>query len=58
MTKSPDTPQQSFALELRARIKRAEQRMDRAESDGEWEACRQVVVYLRALLDANNRRAA
>lgn len=39
-----------FLTELRRKIAEAERRMDRAESDGEWEACRQVVIGLRAKL--------
>lgn len=40
-----------FSTDLRARLSRAEARMDRSESDAEYEANRQVVIYLRALLE-------
>lgn len=41
--------------DLRARLSRAEERMDRSETDAEYEANRQVVIYLRALVEERGR---
>jgi hypothetical protein len=40
---------------LKARLSRAEARLDRSESDAEFEANRQIVIYLRALLEEKGR---
>lgn len=42
-------------FDLRARLSRAEARMDRSETDAEYEANRQVVIYLRALVAERGR---
>lgn len=47
-----------FAAQLRRQIERMEQLADRAESDGEYEACRQVLIGLKAQLERANRRRA
>lgn len=44
--------------DLLARLRRAEARMDASESDAEFEANRQVVIYLRALRDEQRGKAA
>jgi len=44
-----------LSTDLRARLSRAEARLDRSESDVEYEANRQVVIYLRALLQERGR---
>ena len=47
-----------FAADLRARIARAEQRQDQSRTDAEFEANRQVLIWLRSELEALGRRAA
>jgi hypothetical protein len=49
------TATSTFSTDLRARLSRAEARMDRSESDAEFEANRQIVIYLRALLEERGR---
>lgn len=44
-----------FSTLLEVRLRRAEQRMDQSESDGEFEANRQIVIYLKALLEERGR---
>lgn len=44
-----------FAAQLRRHIARMEQLADRAESDGEYEACRQVLIGLKAQLERADR---
>jgi hypothetical protein len=44
--------------DLKRRLERAQQRADRSESDGEYEANRQVIIWLKSELDALQRRAA
>lgn len=51
-------PQDLFRAYLKARLERAEQRMDLSETDGEFEANRQVVIALKAMLEPIGRRAA
>jgi hypothetical protein len=55
LTGSPST---KFSGDIRTRLKRAEKRMDRSESDAEYEGNRQVVIYLRALIETADRAAA
>lgn len=44
---------------LEARLRRAEARMDASESDGEYEANRQIIIWLEALIaDEKKARAA
>lgn len=50
-----DRAQPLFSTLLEVRLRRAEQRMDRSESDGEFEANRQIVIYLRSLLQERGR---
>lgn len=45
----------TFAAQLRRQIARMEQLADRAESDGEYEACRQVLIGLKAQLQSADR---
>lgn len=47
-----------FAAQLRQRIERAERRQDQSRTDAEFEANRQVVIWLQAQLEAIGRRAA
>ena len=41
--------------DLQSRLLRAEARMARSESDAEYEANRQVVIYLRSLVEQKGR---
>lgn len=50
MTTSPDRD------DLLARLKRAKRRLDQSETDAEFEANRQIVIWLESLLA--DRRAA
>lgn len=49
------SPSPTNPADLRARLSRAEARMERSESDIEYEANRQVVIYLRVLLEERGR---
>lgn len=54
MMTSP-SPFPTNPADIRARLLRAEARMDRSETDIEYEANRQIVIYLRALLEERGR---
>ena len=45
-----------FAADLRRKIAQMEARADRSESDGEYEACRQVLIEMNARLERLVRR--
>lgn len=47
-----------YVTYLKARLERAIQRMDRAESDGEYDASRHEVARLRSLLNNHQKDAA
>ena len=49
------TPATFHPSDLKARLSRAEDRLNRSESDAEFEANRQIVIYLRALLQEKGR---
>lgn len=48
----------AFVSELSRRIARAERRQDQSRTDAEFEANRQVVIWLQSQLEAIGRRAA
>lgn len=47
-----------FVAAIRARIERAEQRLDQSRTDAEFEGNRQVIIWLTSQLEAISRRAA
>ena len=50
-------PGNTASADLRQRIKRAEQRLDQSRTDGEFEANRQVIIWLKSELAALDRKA-
>ena len=47
-----------FHAEIRRQIERAERRCDAARSDWEYEANRQLVIWLKSKVEAIGRKAA
>lgn len=53
----PASSTAAFAADIRQRLRRAEERQDHSRTDAEYEANRQIVIWLKAELEAIGRKA-